>query len=233
MLQKIITSTTSKFRVCDSYRDASGNKIPMIYGPLSFEETGSFKGYRYREGFWQHVLSNAAVRDKIESHTMLGMIEHPIDDDEYLSTPYDKASHVVYDVQIKKGTPYGTLALINNVHGNCIKALVDLNVPIGVSTRGCGDILQDSVSTYVDEQNYALITWDITRKPNLEQAVCTRLSDSALGSPLFKELVSSYQLRDSADTHYNRNRLNSDISRLVEELSGEFRTRLIEICNRI
>lgn len=207
----------SKFKIMDSITDNVGNKIPMIYGPLSFEEVQSKKGYRYRDGFWNKILSNEKVIEDIESHSMLGMIEHPKDDADYIKTPYDKASHVIWNVDLKKGVPYGTIALLNNTNGNAMKALADLGVPIGVSTRGLGEFLSDSVSEFIDEDSYALITWDFTRNPNLEKAVLSKVTDSFMETPIFREFIDAYKLRDSVDESYDHERLKKEFMLMREE----------------
>lgn len=207
----------SKFKIMDSITDNVGNKISMIYGPLSFEEVQSKKGYRYRDGFWNKILSNEKVIEDIESHSMLGMIEHPKDDADYIKTPYDKASHVIWNVDLKKGVPYGTIALLNNTNGNAMKALADLGVPIGVSTRGLGEFLSDSVSEFIDEDSYALITWDFTRNPNLEKAVLSKVTDSFMETPIFREFIDAYKLRDSVDESYDHERLKKEFMLMREE----------------
>ena len=212
-----ISYSMSKFKIMDSITDNVGNKIPMIYGPLSFEEVQSKKGYRYRDGFWNKILSNEKVIEDIESHSMLGMIEHPKDDADYIKTPYDKASHVIWNVDLKKGVPYGTIALLNNTNGNAMKALADLGVPIGVSTRGLGEFLSDSVSEFIDEDSYALITWDFTRNPNLEKAVLSKVTDSFMETPIFREFIDAYKLRDSVDESYDHERLKKEFMLMREE----------------
>ena len=104
--------------------------------------------------------------EMLKERTSLGTIEHPEDDGAYLRTPYEDASHVVIDAVLKGNDPFCKFALLNNQKGNSVKALVDLEIPVGVSTRGLGDTLSDSVSPYIDEDNYALITWDIVNNPN-------------------------------------------------------------------
>lgn len=216
-MKRIVTSSMSKFKIMDSITDNVGNKIPMIYGPLSFEEVQSKKGYRYRDGFWNKILSNEKVIEDIESHSMLGMIEHPKDDADYIKTPYDKASHVIWNVDLKKGVPYGTIALLNNTNGNAMKALADLGVPIGVSTRGLGEFLSDSVSEFIDEDSYALITWDFTRNPNLEKAVLSKVTDSFMETTIFREFIDAYKLRDSVDESYDHERLKKEFMLMREE----------------
>lgn len=220
-MDKIQTTILSTMRICDSViTNAEGVKFPTVRGPVSAADVISEKGYRYRRGFWENVLARDYVKDSINSRKMLGMIEHPISDEEYLSTPYETASHLVIATEIVDSVPYGTFALLNNSHGNAIKALADLYVPIGVSTRGLGDMIQDSVSPYVDETNYGLITWDFTRNPNFKTLAMQKVTDSLRSNPQYQELIQAYGLRDSAEEHYSKERLIKDISKMLGELSN-------------
>lgn len=218
-MNKIFITNQTKFRIADSLVTDEGVKIPTVFGKLSAHETQSEKGYRYRDGFWTRVLNNPYVQEKIENKSMLGMIEHPKDDNEYLATPYDKASHVVLKVDVKEDEPYGTFGLVNNEHGNAIKALVELGVPIGVSTRGLGEVVQDNVSEYINEDNYGLITWDFTRNPNFGSLCMSKVTDSMTQLPEFKQLTEMLKLRDSADEHFSKERLLKDIEGIEKHLS--------------
>nr|DAH52346.1 MAG TPA: Prohead core protein serine protease [Caudoviricetes sp.] len=220
-MDRITRTSISRVRIIDSFQNQKGETIPCVEGFLSLEETISKKGYRYRDGFWSKVLSNKAVQDSIQQRRMLGTIEHPIPDDEYLSQPYESASHVVLDVQLKNGSPWGLLALLNNQKGNSIKALADLDVPVGISTRGMGTFIEDSLSPYVDEENYALITWDFTNKPNIEGAEQhAKISDSVQQLPLFKEMVQMYGLRDSVGSDFNKVKLIQEMEKARDEISN-------------
>ena len=98
-----------------------------------------------------------------------------------------------------------------------MKALADLGVPIGVSTRGLGEFLSDSVSEFIDEDSYALITWDFTRNPNLEKAVLSKVTDSFMETPIFREFIDAYKLRDSVDESYDHERLKKEFMLMREE----------------
>lgn len=197
MLSQINLATKTVFRVCDSIVDNNGNKVPVVEGELSTVDEVSPNGYRYRRGFWNKVLAEDYVKDMILGRECLGTIEHPEEDDEYLKTSYENASHVVLSVVVNKsGNPVGKFGLLNNNKGNSIKALVDLGVPIGVSTRGFGEILEDDISKYISENNYALITWDFTKNPNFPKKM-KAISDSLMSSPIFKEYCEVRKVVDS------------------------------------
>lgn len=216
MLSRLSTARKSQFRVTDSITDAAGNITPIVAGELSDVDIVSPNGYRYKRGFWDQVLSRKDVKDMIRNNECLGTIEHPIPDSAYMKTPYEDVSHVVKSVTVVNGVPYGKFALCNNSKGNSIKALVDLGVPIGVSTRGLGDIREDEISQYVDAENYALITWDFTNNPNFPKHM-EPISDSIRQNPLFKEFV---ELRGLVDTPAARGQDSNDCKALLLELKG-------------
>lgn len=230
MNNKIYTVRPTLFRIADSVIGEDGVTIPCIQGQLSEVDVVSQNGYRYKKDFWNAVLSNPVIQNRINGRDMLGMVEHPSDDLDYLHTPYNKASHVVMKAWVEDdGNPYGTIGLLNNEQGNNIKALVDLGHHPGVSTRGMGDILQDGISQYVSDSGYALITWDIVRCPNFQDLKLEKISDSLRSTSDFKELVQMYHLRDSVDENYNKENLARDMNELVTEFSNKFKN-LIQKC---
>lgn len=217
MLKKIFLPHSTVFRVSDSALDANGNKVTVVEGDLSEVDVVSPNGYRYKNGFWDTVLARPEVKEMILEKECLGCIEHPESDDAYLKTPYEEASHLVQSVTVRNGVPYGKFALFNNVKGGTIKALVDLGVKVGVSTRGMGDFIQDSISDYVDPDNYAVITWDFTRKPNFKDKKMCAVSDSIIQNPLFREMVG---VRNYIDSPGYNGRLDKDMKSMVSELKA-------------
>ncbi len=194
-LCKIDITHNTRWRISDSRVE---NSLCVVEGALSDVDVVSPNGYRYRKGFWDKVLADERVRNMIYNRECLGTIEHPTDDDEYASTPYEKASHVVLSVTVKNGVPYGKFALLDNEKGRSIKALVDVGVPIGVSTRGVGDIKEDEISKYVDEDSYGLITWDFTRKPNFPVKM-NAVSDSLVSNPMMANIIKKKAIKSNVE----------------------------------
>jgi len=219
MFTKVHLPYKTAFRVSDSIKTESGVTIPVIEGQLSQVDIVSPNGYYYKPTFWHKILCQDCVKEMIRNRECLGMIEHPIPDEEYIKTPYDKASHVVLSVWLQGDNPFGRFGLLNNEQGNAIKALVDVGVPVGVSTRGFGDNKTDERgNTYIDEDSFALITWDIVRNPNFSDLhmTATQVTDSLRSNPLYKELLDQYKLRDSADPKPLT--LSSDMVKVLREL---------------
>ena len=81
-----------------------------------------------------------------------------------------------------------------------------------------GDTISDSVSSYIDDQNYSLITWDIVNNPNFSSLRMSQVTDSMRALPVFKELVESYGLRDSNATDYKESSLKAEIESMIKAL---------------
>lgn len=219
MLNKVQTTKGYKMRICDSITLESGVSVPMIQGQVSEVDVMSQNGYYYKRDFWKKILSNPQVADAIRNHDMLGMIEHPTDDEDYLKTPYDKASHFVHKAWVEPdGNPYAQFGLLNNEQGNNIKALIEIGHRTGVSSRGLGEMATDDMGQYVTDDNYMFITWDIVRSPNFADLKLDKVTDSLRQSPTFKELVQMNQLRDSADEHYSKSNLVKNMDMAINAL---------------
>lgn len=216
---KISSVFKSSFKICDSVVTESGVTIPQIVGQVGEVDVVSQNGYRYKINFWDTILNQPIVQQQIQNRDMINCIEHPLDDDEFLKTSYPNASHVVMKAWVKNHNPYAILGLLNNQHGNAIKALIDVGCHPGVSTRGLGNFGYDDISQYVDDKDYILLGWDIVKNPNFASLKMDKVSDSLRTNPIFTELCEMHQLKDSADEHYSRERLLSDMKLAIESLT--------------
>lgn len=217
---KIQTTYATKMRIADAATTPSGVRIPCITGQVGQVGVVSRNGYRYKEDFWRKVLGRESVRSRIEKHQVIGTIEHPKDDDNYLMTDYEQASHIILKAWVDDaGNPHAVFGLLNNPKGNALKALVDVGFTPGVSTRGLGDFDQDNISKFVKDEGYEFITWDSVKDPNFQELVMDPISDSLRQTRAFRELVDMHALNDSAATDYSKERLrylmDSAISALV------------------
>lgn len=215
---KIETVWRNHLKLCDSITSQTGERVPVLAGQVGQVDVTSPNGYRYKMGFWDKVLSDSVILEKIQNRDILGMTEHPVDDSEYLKTPYDKASHVVLKAWVQDGNPYAQIGLLNNKQGNDIKALIDVGHKPGISTRGLGSVLTDSIGQYIPDKDYMFLTWDIVRNPNFGTLRMNTITDSLRRSPIFKELCEMHQLQDSVDESYNSDKLDVDMGKAIEAL---------------
>lgn len=205
-------------KICDSIQLESGVTCPVIQGQCSQVDVISQNGYRYKNGFWDKVLSNPVIIEAIEDRDLLGTVEHPEEDNAFLRTPYMEASHVVTKAWCVGGNPFAQFALLNNDKGNAIKALVDVGHKPGVSTRGLGVFGKDNTSQYVDEENYAFIVWDIVKSANFADLKMDKVTDSLQNTKEFQEYKEMFHLRDSVDESYNVDLLKRDMQSVQETL---------------
>ena len=216
---KLSTSFQPTFKISDSLV-CQGSSCPCITGQVGEVDVVSPNGYRYKTDFWDKVLQDSLVQSQIDSRDVLGTIEHPTDDESYLRTPYEEASHVVIKAWTQNHQPFATFALLNNPKGNAIKALLDIGHKPGVSTRGMGNFTTDSISQFVESDGYIFITWDIVRNPNFCNLKMDAISDSLSSHPLFKELCDMHHVKDNlSDTSYNIQSLKRDMNSVVQQLS--------------
>jgi len=222
MIHKISSDYMSRFKICDSVTTDSGVTIPCISGQVGMVDSVSQNGYRYKTDFWDTILADRSIQDSINSRHMLGMIEHPEDDARFMATPYEDASHVVMKAWVQDHQPIATFGLLNNPHGNAIKALLDVGCQPGVSTRGLGSFGQDAESQFVDSANYKLITWDLVRNPNFSTLSMAPVTDSLRKNPIFQELVDMHQLKDSSDEHYNPQGLRAEMIAAIDAIMKKY-----------
>lgn len=219
MVSKIHIYHKGKFTKIKDSKSFSG--IPdgavLVEGFLSkSEDVTSSNGYRYEPDFWGNVSSRPEFKDRLAAREMLGCIEHPKDDEDYLYTPYDKAALIVLDVVMKGVNPFGIIGLLNNDEGTFLKSIVEFGARIGVSTRGVGATKFKDNVTIVDPVGYSVITWDSVRNPNLPVTLGL-ISDSMLKSQRFIEMFGAIKLRDSGATDFNRFNLDADIKKMHDE----------------
>ncbi len=226
MINKIQSVRKTRFKICDSVQLDSGITVPCITGQCSESEVISQNGYRYRNGFWDKVVNDPLVQQKVADREFLGTIEHPEDDNEYLRTSYNKASHVLFKLWVDNNNPFAVIGLLNNPEGNAIKALIDVGHRPGISTRGLGNFCKDSVSQYVDENNYVFLGFDVVKNANFASLKMDKVSDSLKDSPLFKELMEMHHLKDSAEEHYDKDSLIKEMGSAITELQRKYQLLL-------
>lgn len=217
-VHKIQSTIITPFKITDSVTGANGEKLTLIAGKASRSNVASQKGYRYRTGFWPKVINDPELQERIAKRNVLGMIEHPTDDSDFVTTPYEKAAVCCWHAWIKDDEPWIKLAVLNNEPGNCIKALLAVGHQPGCSTRAFGGYEQDEQGSYISEDNFKCIGWDIVRSPNFEDIRMDKVSDSMENLPAFRELMQMQQLRDSVAEDYDRIHLKRDIECCIDAL---------------
>jgi len=141
----------------------------------------------YEDDHYPYLLENQQLMDRILHRGMLGTIGHhnkKVDDEDLAA---GRVSHVVTDLHVKEEPDgsrnlYGTLEILDTPAGHLLKTYYDSGLPLFVSSRGGGRLIQNPHETFkrVDKTKYFLETFDIVKNPGFLQAkpVYEKVSES-------------------------------------------------------
>ena len=161
MSKSILTeSTKSKFKVLEH---KPANVLKRIQGVLS-DFKSNRNGRKYPRELWQNVLNSDYVKEMIESHGLVGELDHP---ETRLEISLQNVSHVINDMWIEGDQVLGTIDILPTPSGKIVSELLDYGTDIGISSRGAGTVLADDT---VDPSDYQFVTFDFVARPSCEAA---------------------------------------------------------------
>lgn len=174
MLDEPITTELSESISTDSNKYHVIGVAQGCFAPIGVM---SRNGRLYEEDHWPFILENLNVANKVETRRMLGTIGHhdkKVDDEDMAN---GVVSHVVSELSIKEsedGSKYvfGKLEILDTPAGNLLKTYYDAGIPLFVSSRGGGKLIQRANESFkrVDKHNFYLETWDVVREPGFLDA---------------------------------------------------------------
>jgi hypothetical protein len=96
-----------------------------------------------------------------EGHSICGELDHP----EELTINLDRVSHAITEMTMDGANGHGKLKILGTPSGNIVRALLEDDVRLGVSSRGVGN---------VDDQGqvsgFEIITVDVVARPSAPDA---------------------------------------------------------------
>ena len=116
---------------------------------------------------WENVFASDEYKKAIENGYYIGYLGHP-DDPNCMEFEHAcivmKEGHIADDGKI-----YGKFDLINTPVGKIVKTFIDAGVTFGISVRGAGDIIDNSV----DPDTFIFRGFDLVTFPAYKEAVPT------------------------------------------------------------
>ena len=159
MKNVLVESTKSKFQVL---AQKPANVLKRIKGVLS--DFGSNRNGRiYPRELWENVLNSDYVKEMINSHGLVGELDHP---EERLEISLQEVSHVINDMWIEGDQEMGIIDILPTPNGKIVNELLDYGTDIGISSRGAGSVGADNVV----DPDYQFITFDFVARPSCEAA---------------------------------------------------------------
>ena len=107
----------------------------------------------------------------IERNKLLGELDHPND----FTVKYGRASHIIEKLEYdsEKNAIIGRIRLLDTEKGKDAKALADAGVPLNVSSRASGKVLECG-----DVELNALYTYDLVADPSCKEAELRSINES-------------------------------------------------------
>jgi len=102
----------------------------------------------------------------IKDRSILGEIGHP----NIPQINLEKSSHIITDLKMESDNIFGELETLQTPAGDILEGLIRSGVKLGISSRGLGTLKEDDSGTFIVQEDYNLITWDIVPNPSTPEA---------------------------------------------------------------
>jgi len=101
----------------------------------------------------------------VNGYSVLGEVDHPDD----LKVNLDRVSHMITEMWMDGPNGYGKMKILPTPMGNLIKTMLEAGVKLGVSSRGSGNVSENSGEV----SDFEIITVDIVAQPSAPGAYPT------------------------------------------------------------
>ena len=173
-----ICSSSNKFKIVeslDSIPDSECNPnvvLCTIEGPLSDFSVGTRNDRWYTKELWEKVFASEEFKELLETKTLFGEADHPMEIEDRSEVHYDNVSHAVRDPYIdnENNCVMGKVDILDTPSGRILYTFVKYGSILGVSSRGTGDLIERNGRIEVDPDTYTFYAWDIVHMPSNKKA---------------------------------------------------------------
>ena len=92
------------------------------------------------------------------------------------------ASHNIVDIYWDGNTVMGKIEILPTPSGNILKALLESNIKLGVSSRGMGSLQENSDGLLEVQDDFDLFCWDFVSTPSNPGSYMTTLNEGKINS---------------------------------------------------
>tara|TARA_S200002703_G_scaffold67197_2_gene58402 strand:+ start:1373 stop:1972 length:600 start_codon:yes stop_codon:yes gene_type:complete len=135
----------------------SGN--PLVEGILATAEVKNGNGRYYSKDLWEREIDKYKVL--VSENRATGELDHP----ESSIINLQNVSHIIRDMWWDGDNVLGKIEVLPTNAGNILKALIENNVQVGVSSRGMGS-LQERDGVLEVQDDFELLCWDFVSTPS-------------------------------------------------------------------
>jgi hypothetical protein len=158
VLIETIPFSVSPQQLHEGVKAPSGN--PLVKGVLATAEVKNGNGRYYPKDLWEREINK--YMSCVRENRATGELDHP--DSSIISLK--NVSHIIRDIQWDGDKVIGKIEILPTVSGNILKALIDNNVMVGVSSRGMGSLKPLGEGTMEVQDDFELLCWDFVSTPS-------------------------------------------------------------------
>ena len=147
----------SRKQLHEGVKAASGN--PLVEGILATAEVKNGNGRYYPKELWEREIEK--YQQVVNENRATGELDHP----ESSIISLKNVSHIIREIWWDGDKVMGKMEILPTVSGNILKALIDNNVTVGVSSRGMGSLKQIGETLEVQD-DFELLCWDFVSTPS-------------------------------------------------------------------
>ena len=137
----------------------SGRGNPMVEGILATAEVKNGNGRYYPRELWEREIDK--YMESVKQNRALGELDHP----ESSVINLKNVSHNITDMWWDGDKVLGKIEILPTPSGNILKALIESNITVGVSSRGMGS-LEDKGGVLEVQDDFELLCWDFVSTPS-------------------------------------------------------------------
>ena len=161
-MNKELLIDTQLFSFKQSLNEGNKSSVgnPIVEGPLATVEKENGNGRVYSRKLWEREISK--FQDSIKSNNSVGELDHPSSNIVSLKN----VSHIIREIWWDGNNILGKVEILPTTSGNILRALLENNVTVGISSRGMGSLKPISENQMEVQDDFELITWDFVSKPS-------------------------------------------------------------------
>lgn len=158
VLIETIPFKVAPMQLTEGLKAPSGN--PLVEGILATAEVKNGNGRYYPKELWEREIDK--YNQIVSENRATGELDHP--DSTIISLK--NVSHIIREIWWDGDMVMGKLEILPTTSGNILKALIENNVQVGVSSRGMGSLKQMSEGTLEVQDDFELLCWDFVSTPS-------------------------------------------------------------------
>jgi hypothetical protein len=153
--------------------------LPLVEGILATAEIKNGNGRYYSRELWEREINKylPLVRD----NRAMGELDHP----ESSVINLKNVSHNISDMWWDGDNVMGKIEILPTPSGNILRALIESNITVGVSSRGMGS-LEDKGGILEVQDDFELLCWDFVSSPSNPNSFMHTINENKTSNTQFK-----------------------------------------------